>query len=268
MIRPRSNGALSHWSLDRLRPILRRYCSSNPLTINQADTRLVRMATPKDILFEQLARLGKALSAPKRIEMLDALAQGPRTVERLATATGQTVANASQHLQVLRQAQLVDSKKRGLYVTYRLATEDVGTLLVQLRRLGETQLAELREAREALLANDDPAEELDRHALLARLRAGEAILIDVRPHEEYVAGHIPGALSIPAAELRERLEELGKDREVVAYCRGPYCMLSADAVRLLSRRGYRARRMEDGVLEWRAAGLKVVAGEKPRGARA
>lgn len=221
------------------------------------------MAAPKETLYEQLARLGKAFAAPKRIEMLDALAQGPRTVERLAAATGQTIANASQHLQVLRQAQLVESEKQGLFVTCRLASSAVGTLLVQLRQLGESQLAELRLAREALLSASPGVEQVDRQTLVARLRSGQAILIDVRPREEYVAGHLPGALSIPLEELASRLKELRKTREVVAYCRGPYCMLSADAVRLLARRGYRARRLEDGVLEWSAAGLKVVAGDKP-----
>jgi rhodanese-related sulfurtransferase/DNA-binding transcriptional ArsR family regulator len=221
------------------------------------------MIGPKETLFEQLARLGKAFAAPKRVEMLDALAQGPRTVERLATATGQTVANASQHLQVLRQAQLVASEKQGLFVTYRLASESVGAVLVRLRELGESQLDELREAREALLAQAPGIENVDRQTLVSRLRSSEAILIDVRPREEYVAGHLPGALSIPLDELASRLQELQKGREVVAYCRGPYCMLSADAVRLLGRRGFRAKRLEDGVLEWRAAGLKVVAGDEP-----
>jgi len=226
------------------------------------------MAGQKNTLYEQLARLGKAFAAPKRIEMLDALSQGPRTVERLASATGQTVANASQHLRILRQAQLVDSEKRGLFVTYRLAAEAVGALLVQLRELGEAQLVELQLAREALLSEAPNVEQVDRHTLLARLRAGDAVLIDVRPQEEYVAGHLPGALSIPLDELSARLKELEKGREVVAYCRGPYCMLSADAVRMLSRRGFRARRLEDGVLEWRSAGLKVVAGDKPVARRA
>jgi len=226
------------------------------------------MSGPKETLYVQLARLGKAFAAPKRIEMLDALAQGPRTVERLAVATGQTVANASQHLRVLREAQLVESEKRGLFVTYRLASDAVGALLVHLRDLGEAQLAELQLAREALLSHAPDVEQVDRQSLLARLRSGDAILIDVRPREEYVAGHLPGALSIPLDELASRLKELGKDREVVAYCRGPYCMLSTDAVRLLSRRGFRAGRLEDGVLEWRAAGLKVVAGEKPVARRA
>lgn len=221
------------------------------------------MIEPKETLFEQLARLGKAFAAPKRVEMLDALAQGPRTVERLATATGQTIANASQHLQVLRQAQLVVSEKQGLFVTYRLANESVGALLVQLRELGESQLGELQEAREALLAQADGIENVDRQTLVSRLRSSEAILIDVRPREEYVAGHLAGAVSMPLDELASRLKELKKGQEVVAYCRGPYCMLSADAVRLLARRGFRAKRLEDGVLEWRAAGLKVVAGDEP-----
>lgn len=226
------------------------------------------MAPPKETLYQQLARLGKAFAAPKRVEMLDALAQGPRTVDRLADVTGQTIANASQHLQVLRQAQLVESEKHGLYVTYRLASEAVGALLVHLREVGESQLAELQRARQELLSEAPTVEAIDRRTLLARVRSGDAILIDVRPHEEYVAGHLPGALSIPVEELAGRLKELSKEHEVVAYCRGPYCMLSADAVRALSRRGFRARRLEDGVLEWRAAGRKVVAGDKPVARRA
>lgn len=225
------------------------------------------MSGAKATLYEQLARLGKAFAAPKRVEMLDALTQGPRNVERLANATGQTVANASQHLQILRQAQLVVSEKNGLFVTYRLASDAVGALLLHIRAVGEAQLAELRFAREALLSGAAGVEHVDRESLLARLRAGEAILIDVRPHEEYIAGHISGAVSVPLEVLASRLKEIGKKHEVVAYCRGPYCMLSSDAVRLLSRRGYRARRLEEGVLEWRAAGLKVVSGEKPRARR-
>lgn len=195
--------------------------------------------------------------------MLDALAQGPRTVERLARATGQTIANASQHLQVLRRARLVESEKDGLYVTYRLASESVGALLVHLREVGEAQLAELQRAREELLSEAPAVEAIDRPTLVARVRSGDAILIDVRPREEYLAGHLPGARSIPVEELAARLEELNKEQEIVAYCRGPYCMLSTDAVEELSRRGFRARRFEDGVLEWRAAGLKIVAGDEP-----
>lgn len=226
------------------------------------------MNRPKNTLYEQLARLGKAFSTPKRVEMLDALAQGPRTVERLADATGQTIANTSQHLQVLKQARLVESEKHGLYVTYRLASEAVGALLVHLREVGEVQLAELQYARQELMSDIRNVEAIDRRTLLARVRSGDAIVIDVRPHEEYVAGHLPGALSIPVEQLAARLKELNKEQEVVAYCRGPYCMLSADAVQALSRRGFRARRLEDGVLEWRAAGLKVVTGDKPVARRA
>lgn len=226
------------------------------------------MNRPKNTLYEQLARLGKAFSTPKRVEMLDSLAQGPRTVERLADATGQTIANTSQHLQVLRQARLVESEKHGLYVTYRLASEAVGAVLLHLREVGEAQLAELQHARQELLSESRNVEAIDRRTLVARVRSGDAILIDVRPHEEYVAGHLPGALSIPLEELSARLKELNKEQEVVAYCRGPYCMLSADAVQALSRRGFRARRLEDGVLEWRAAGLKVVTGDKPIARRA
>lgn len=226
------------------------------------------MVAPKETLYQQLARLGKAFAAPKRVEMLDALAQGPRTVDRLAEATGQSIANASQHLKVLRQAQLVESEKQGLYVTYRLASETVGALLVHLRELGESQLAELQRARQDLLSEAPTVEAVDRRTLVARVRSGDAILIDVRPHEEYLAGHLPGALSIPVEELAGRLRDLSKEHEIVAYCRGPYCMLSAEAVRALSRRGFRASRLEDGVLEWRAAGMKVVTGDKPVARRA
>ena len=215
----------------------------------------------------QLARLGKALAAPGRIAILELLTQAPRTVERLATDSGQSVANTSQHLRVLREARLVDAEKNGLYVTYRLASDGVGDLLVRLREVGEEQLAEVRVARQALVEKTADVEEIDRETLLQRMRKGEAILIDVRPHEEYVAGHLPGAVSIPLAELGSRLTELPKGREVVAYCRGPYCMLAVEAVRTLTRKGRRARRLDDGVVEWRVAGLKVVSGEAARGRR-
>jgi|ERR1043166_5399730 rhodanese-related sulfurtransferase/DNA-binding transcriptional ArsR family regulator len=223
------------------------------------------MANP-DLQFH-LARLGKALAASGRIAILELLAQAPRTVERLATDSGQSVANTSQHLRVLREARLVDAEKNGLYVTYRLSSDAVAELLVDLRNIGEEQLAEVRGARQALVEKTADVEEIDRETLLQRMRKGEAILIDVRPHEEYVAGHLPGALSVPLSELGSRLPELPKGREVVAYCRGPYCMLAVEAVRTLTRKGRRARRLEDGVVEWRAAGLKVVAGDRPRRTR-
>ncbi len=185
----------------------------------------------KLLLYDQMARLAKALAAPKRIELLDALSQAPRTVERLARDTNQTIANASQHLKVLRAARLVEAEKHGLYVTYRLATEDVARFLVELRELGEEQLAELRDIRNELSRAASNIEPIDRKTLLRRLRQGDAILIDVRPHEEYAAGHIPGSVSIPLGELKTKLEELPKDQEVVAYCRGPYCMLAVEAER-------------------------------------
>lgn len=216
----------------------------------------------KPRLYDQLARLSKALAAPKRIELLDILSQGPRTVERLAGETDQTTANASQHLKVLRAARLVEAEKNGLFVTYRLASERVANFLVDLRRLGEGQLAELRLVQDELLHAAGNIERIDRRTLLRRLKSGEAILIDVRPREEYVAGHLPDALSIPLPELRERFRELPENQEIVAYCRGPYCMLAVEAIRLLARHGRRARRLEDGVLEWRAAGLRVVQGAK------
>jgi rhodanese-related sulfurtransferase len=218
----------------------------------------------RGVLYEQLARLAKALAAPKRIELLDVLSQGPRTVERLARETRQTVGNASQHLKALRAARLVEAEKRGLFVTYRLSNDDVGRFLVKLRELGEGQLAELRLVRQDLLRAAPNVEPIDRKTLLRRVQRGEAILIDVRPREEYTAGHLPGAVSMPLGELRMRLQELPKGQEVVAYCRGPYCMLALEAVGLLSRHGRRARRLEDGVLEWRTAGLRVVQGEKAR----
>src|SRR6266498_2710488 len=219
------------------------------------------MAGMKSCLYEQLARLAKALAAPKRVELLDVLSQGPRTVERLARDTNQTIANASQHLKVLRAARLVEAEKHGLYVTYRLATEDVARFLVELRELGEEQLAELRDIRNELSRAASNIEPIDRKTLLRRLRQGDAILIDVRPHEEYAAGHIPGSVSIPLGELKTKLEELPKDQEVVAYCRGPYCMLAVEAIELLVRHGRRALRLEDGVTEWRAAGLRIVQSE-------
>jgi len=215
-------------------------------------------------LYEQLARLTKALASPKRIELLDTLSQGPRTVERLAQQTGQSTANASQHLQVLRAAALVEAARNGLYTTYRLASEQVAAILIELRRLGETRLAELRLARERLLDATGGIEHIDRRTLLRRLKSGEAVLIDVRPREEFVAGHLPNARSIPLPELRKRLEELPRNQEIVAYCRGPYCLLASRALELLRAHGRRAGRLEDGFPEWRLAGLPIAVGEEER----
>ncbi|MBI4815623.1 MAG: metalloregulator ArsR/SmtB family transcription factor [Deltaproteobacteria bacterium] len=211
----------------------------------------------KDAIYEQFARLGKAISAPKRIELLDLLCQGPRTVEALAEQAAISVANASQHLQVLRAARLVDAEKKGLYVEYRVAEDEVGRFFLSLRGLAEARLAEVEQVSRGYFEERGGLEAIDRSELLRRVRAGEVTVLDVRPPEEYVAGHIPGALSIPVGELRARLKELPRDREIVAYCRGPYCVMAVEAVELLRKKGFRAHRMEQGVVDWRARGWRV-----------
>jgi rhodanese-related sulfurtransferase/DNA-binding transcriptional ArsR family regulator len=219
------------------------------------------MSTPhrrfKDAIYEQLARIGKASSAPKRLELLDLLCQGPRTVEALANESGLSVANASQHLQVLRAARLVDAEKKGLYVEYRLADEEVGHFFVALRGLAQARLTEIESVRRAYLAEHEAMEPVEAAELIRRVRSGEVTVLDVRPAEEYRAGHIPGALSVPITELRTRLRELPKNREIVAYCRGPYCVMAIEAVELLRKKGFRAQRMEEGVVDWRARGWRV-----------
>ena len=218
------------------------------------------MTEPKHVLYEQLARMAKALSAPARVEILDVLAQGPQTVERLARATAQTVANVSQHLKVLRGTRLVDATRKGTFIEYRLAHPDVAGVLVSLREAAERHLLELQAARDELTREAD-VERIGRRELLQRMRNGEVILIDVRPPDEYAAAHLPGALSMPLSELSRQLKELPKSKEVVAYCRGPYCMLAVEAVQQIQRRGRRARHLPDGVLEWRSAGLRLEEGD-------
>lgn len=211
----------------------------------------------KDALYDQFARVGKAIASPKRIELLELLAQAPRTVESLAEETAQPLANASQHLQVLRSARLVETEKKGLYVTYRLADERVAVMLVALRQLAEARLLEVKEVSREYFAARDAMEPMDREALIDRVRKGEVTVLDVRPLEEFRAGHIPGAVSVPLADLKRRLSELPKRRAIVAYCRGPYCVFAVDAVKLLRARGFKALRMEDGVPEWRTRGFPV-----------
>lgn len=217
----------------------------------------------KDGLYEQFARLGKAVSAPKRIELLDLLCQGPRTVEALAEQAAMSVANASQHLQVLRGARLVEAEKKGLYVEYRVADEGVCGFFLALRGVAESRLAEVDQVTRDYFATRGAMEPVAGDELLARVKRGEVTVLDVRPEEEFRAGHVPGALSIPVGELAARLKEVPKGRAVVAYCRGPYCVMAVEAVALLRKRGYRADRMEQGVLEWRARGWRV---ETSRGA--
>lgn len=216
----------------------------------------------KDSIYEQFARLGKAISAPKRLELLDLLCQGPRTVEALAEQAAISVANASQHLQVLRGARLVEAEKKGLYVEYRLADEDVCRFFVALRGLAESRLAEVEHATRAYFEQRGAMEAVERDELLRRVRSGEVTVLDVRPVEEYRAGHIPGALSIPVAELKARLKELPKQREIIAYCRGPYCVMAVEAVDVLRAKGFTAHRMEQGVADWRVRGWRIDAERK------
>ncbi len=217
----------------------------------------------RDSIYEQLARIGKAVASPKRLELLDLLVQGPRTVEALAEETGMTVANASRHLQLLRSARLVEAGKEGLYVRYRLADEAVGAFLRGMRTLADKRLAEIDQIVRQFLKDHEDLEPVDLDTLLERLSEGAVIVLDVRPQEEYRAGHIPGAISIPLKELEGRLDELPRDREVVAYCRGHYCILAIEAVEVLRTRGFSARYLEDGVLDWRLRGLDVAVGENP-----
>lgn len=211
----------------------------------------------KDQIYEQFGRLGKSLASPKRLEMLDVLCQGPRTVESLAAATNQTLANASQHLKVLRTARLVEAEKQGLYVTYQLAGTEVCDFFLAFRHLAESRLAEIERTTRLFLDGKNVLEAVDQATLLKRVRSGEALVLDVRPEQEYRNGHIPGALSVPLAELEQRLAELPRDRQVVAYCRGPYCVMAVEAVEILRRHGHKAARLEIGVPDWRALGLPL-----------
>jgi rhodanese-related sulfurtransferase len=212
-------------------------------------------------IYEQIARIGQATASPSRLELLDLLSQGPRTVDALARQTGQSVATTSHHLQVLRRARLVDAQKAGLYVTYRLADPQVSNFFLELRRLAESRLAEVQQVTRRYLEQRGALEPVGNDELVRRVRAGEVTLIDVRPRDEYAAGHIPGAISLPLAELPKRLGTLRKRLDIVAYCRGPYCVMALDAVDLLRRKGFRAHRMEQGVAEWRAHGWRVDTGE-------
>jgi rhodanese-related sulfurtransferase/DNA-binding HxlR family transcriptional regulator len=209
----------------------------------------------KAALFEAIALMGKAFASPRRLELLDLLAQAPRTVEELARASGQSTANASQHLQALHAAGMVTREREGTRVRYALAGEEVLRLWLALRNASVTQLAAVERAARDYLGGD--VETIDREELVARLRRGEVVLIDVRPEEEFAAGHIAGARSIPLDELERRLAELPADREIVAYCRGPFCAYAHDAVRQLQASGRTARRLEEGWPEWRLATPKT-----------
>ncbi|MGQ0669982.1 MAG: ArsR/SmtB family transcription factor [Actinomycetota bacterium] len=213
----------------------------------------------KQALFDEFARVGKAVSSGRRVEVLDVLANGERSVEGLAEQLGLSVANTSQHLQVLRQAGLVSTRREGTFVRYRLAASEVFEFLRALRGLAASRLAEVERLADAYLGARDTIEPITRAELARRLkRGGDVVVIDVRPAEEYVAGHLPGAISVPLTELHRKMKELPKDKEIVAYCRGPYCAFSHVAVALLRKRGFRARRLEEGLPEWVAEDLPVI----------
>jgi rhodanese-related sulfurtransferase/biotin operon repressor len=213
----------------------------------------------KDQLYDQFARIGKALASPHRLELLDLLAQGERSVEDVARETGMSVANASQHLQTLRAAQLVTARRDGIHAFYRLADGQVFRLWQAVRDVGAVRLAEIDRLAIAFLGDRSTLEPVEAAELLERLRQGDVVLLDVRPEEEYRAGHLPGARSVPLATLDAQASQLPRDREIVAYCRGPYCLFSDEAVALLRARGYAARRLAIGFPDWRAAGLPVAA---------
>jgi rhodanese-related sulfurtransferase/DNA-binding transcriptional ArsR family regulator len=213
----------------------------------------------KAALFDEFARVGKALASGRRIELLDVLANGERNVEVLAGEVGLSVANASQHLQVLRRAGLVSSRREGTSIYYRLAAPEVLEVWRALRTLAASRLAEVERLAATYLGGRDALEPVTREELARRLEDGdELVVLDVRPAEEHAAGHLPGAVSIPLPELRRRLRDLPRDREIVAYCRGPFCAFAHEAVEVLTDAGLSARRLEDGLPEWAAAGLPVA----------
>ncbi|PSH03280.1 MAG: ArsR family transcriptional regulator [Acidobacteria bacterium] len=217
----------------------------------------------KDAAYGQMARLGKALASPKRLELLELLCQAGRSVEALAVETGMTLANTSQHLQVLQTARLVETSKNGRYVEYRLADTLVSNFFRSFRLLAENRLAEIEQIRRRFFNEEGELDPIDRETLLERLQQRKAILIDVRPANEYAAAHIPGALQIPLEQLKKRLSELPRNKEIVAYCRGPFCVLAKEAVDLLRAHGFRAARLEDGVPDWFAQGFPIATGDEP-----
>lgn len=214
----------------------------------------------KDALFDAFAEVAKALANGRRTEIVDLLAQGERSVDEIATEIGQSVANTSHHLRAMAQAGVLRTRREGTRIVYMLASDSVGDLWAALRSVAVEHVAGIERLAEDYLGDRSRLEALTRQELAARLATGEVVVLDVRPAPEFTAGHIPGARSVPVGELRGHLRSLPKDVEVVAYCRGPYCVYADDAVRLLRRRGYLARRLEDGFPEWRRAGLPVAAG--------
>lgn len=218
----------------------------------------------KDSSYSQLARIGKALSSPKRLELLDLLCQAERTVEALAQESSMSVANTSQHLQALEAARLVEARRNGRFVVYSLADLLVSDFFRAYRVLGEDRLAEIEQIQRRFLSGHSELSSVDRETLLQRVESREVIVIDVRPAFEYETAHIPGAIGIPLKDLKRRLAELPRNKEIVAYCRGPYCVFAVDAVRLLRSHGRKAFRLDASVQDWRARGLPLATGPEPR----
>jgi rhodanese-related sulfurtransferase/DNA-binding transcriptional ArsR family regulator len=214
---------------------------------------------PKQTLFAQFARVAKAAAHPHRLELLEQLAQGERNVEILADRVRISVANASQHLQQLRRAGLIEGRRDGKFVFYRLSDDAVLDMIAAIRRIAEANLAEVDRVVRSYFNSRDDLEALSREELMNRLKVGLVTVLDLRPEDEFALGHVPGALNVPLRQLEQRLSEFDPHQEIIAYCRGPYCVLSYEAVALLRARGFKARRLEDGLPEWRAAGLPVEA---------
>jgi rhodanese-related sulfurtransferase/DNA-binding transcriptional ArsR family regulator len=212
----------------------------------------------KDLLYEQVARIGKAVSSPKRLEILELLAQSEKSVDQLAVELDIDIKLASAHLRALREARLVTSRKEGKFVVYRLTGNDVAALWVTLREVAEEHLVELRVALDQMVAEPAKLLTMDRATLLKSAKRGDVLVIDVRPQSEYEQAHLPFARSMPVGEIAERLAELPKDKEIVAYCRGPFCLFSEEAYQLLSSNGYRVQKLLDGVSEWQAAGMPLA----------
>lgn len=212
----------------------------------------------KNLLYDQVARLGKALGSPKRLELIEILCQGEKSVEQLAVAADITVKLASAHLKALKAARLLRSRREGRNIYYRVADTQVADLWVALRAAAESRLTSLQQAMRGLATHPDELVALTGKELLAHARRGEVVVLDVRPSDEYHSAHLPYARSIPLSELRQRLKELPADRPVVAYCRGPFCLMAREAVALLSKKGFKAARLEQGVAEWRASGLPLA----------
>jgi ArsR family transcriptional regulator len=219
--------------------------------------------SPKQVLFVQFAAVAKAVAHPHRLELLEQLAQGERSVEVLADRIRVSIANASQHLQHMRRAGLIVARREGKFVFYRLADNAVLDLLVSVRRVAERRSAEVERVVRSYFQNRDNLEPVSRNELIDRLKVGIVTVLDLRPEDEFALGHLPGAINIPLRELEKRLADFDPEQEIVAYCRGPYCVLSYEAVAVLRARGFKVRRLEDGLPEWRAAGLPVDTGPPP-----